>query len=261
MSEAGTMNLQCMVDLARAYKAGPQIARVLSEQWCKRELYCPACDSDHLEQTKANTPAVDFACPKCKQLFQLKSRRGWNPRKIPDAGYDAMLRAIGADKTPNLLVLQYSSTWLVENLLLIPRVFFTKSVIEKRSPLGPNAERAGWVGCNILLAQIPSDGKVAVVADGVAIPELRVREEFSRVRKLAEVPPSMRGWTVDVLNMVRRLGKGQFTLQELYEFEHDLKALHPGNRNVRPKIRQQLQILRNMGMLEFVTPGRYMVRK
>jgi type II restriction enzyme len=189
----------------------------------------------------------------------LKSQKGWNPKKIPDAGYDAMLRAIAADRTPNLLILQYSSTWLVKNLLLIPRVFFTRSIIEKRSPLAPNARRAGWVGCNILLAEIPRDGKVAVVSDGVALPEARVRTEFSRVRKLAEVPPSMRGWTVDVLGLVRRLEKDQFTLHELYAFEDELKTLHPGNRNIRPKIRQQLQVLRDMALLEFVGEGRYVV--
>ena len=94
------MNLQCRIDLASKYKAGPQIARVLSEDWCARELYCPACDSDRLNGSKPNNPAIDFECAKCRQTFQLKSLRNWNPRKVVDAGYEAMLRAIRADKTP-----------------------------------------------------------------------------------------------------------------------------------------------------------------
>jgi type II restriction enzyme len=184
----------------------------------------------------------------------------WNPRKIVDAGYEAMLRAIRTDRTPNLLVLQYSSTWLIQNLLLIPRVFFSESVIEKRAPLSSQARRAGWVGCNILLSQIPDDGKIAVVSEGVPVLKRVVREEFSRVKRLAEILPSLRGWTVDVLNAVRRLGKSRFSLQELYESEEQLKALHPQNQNIRAKIRQQLQILRDLGLLDFISPGEYSVR-
>ena len=254
------MNLQCRIDLASGYKAGSQIARVLSEEWCKRELYCPACYCDRLSQSKPNSPAVDFACAKCQQLFQLKSLKNWNPRKIVDAGYEAMIRAIRADRTPNLLVLQYSSTWLIQNLLLIPRVFFSESTIERRNPLGPQARRAGWVGCNILLGQIPADGKIAIVSAGIPVLKQSVREEFSRVKRLAELPPSLRGWTVDVLNAVRRMGKSRFSLQELYAFEPELKSLHPQNQNVRPKIRQQLQVLRDLGLVDFISPGTYGVR-
>ena len=124
-------------------------------------------------------PAVDFNCKKCDQLFQLKSHKAWNPNKIVDAGYDAMLRAIKADRTPNLLVLQYTDSWMIQNLMLVPRVFFAESAIEKRKPLGPNAKRAGWVGCNILLNQIAADGKIAMVSSGLPIAKRRVRRSFT----------------------------------------------------------------------------------
>lgn len=253
------MNLQCRVDLASRYKAGPQIARVLSEDWCARELYCPACDCDTLTGSKPNSPAIDFECKKCEQPFQLKSSRHWNPMKVVDAGYEAMVRAIRNDRTPNLLLLQYSDTWIVQNLLLIPRMFFTESVIEKRKPLGPNARRAGWVGCNILLAEIPSDGKIQMVSAGVPARKQNVRDEFSRVKQLGELPPSLRGWTLDVLRALRQLDKTEFSLQELYGFEAQLKELHPKNQNVRPKIRQQLQLLRDLGLLRFGARGNYRV--
>ena len=82
-----------------------------------------------------------------------------------------------------------------------------------------------------------------MVANGSSVPEQKVREEFSRIRKLADVPPAVRGWTLDVLAAVRKLSKARFSLQELYELEPDLRTLHPNDRNVRPKIRQQLQVL------------------
>jgi type II restriction enzyme len=149
--------------MAAAYKTGSQIARVLSEEWCSRELYCPACDSNPILRSRTNPPAIDFTCPKCEQSFQLKSLRTWNSNQVVDAGYEAMIRAIKADKAPHLLLLQYTSEWSVANVLLIPRMFFTESTIEKRKPLGAAARRAGWVGCNILLGGIPGDGKIAMV--------------------------------------------------------------------------------------------------
>jgi len=227
---------------------------------CTRELYCPACDSNRLAASKVNTPALDFSCPECEQLYQLKGLKKWNPKKIVDAGYEAMIGSIRADRIPNLLILQYSRNWSIQNLMVIPRVFFSESVIEKRPPLGPGARRAGWVGCNILLSQIPEDGKINVVSAGREVPQRYVRDEYSRIKKLAELPPSLRGWTVDVLRVIRELRKPRFSLQDLYGFEAELKNLHPKNLNVRPKIRQQLQVLRDLGLLEFASPGNYTLK-
>jgi type II restriction enzyme len=116
------------------------------------------------------------------------------------------------------------------------------------------------VGCNILLDRIPKDGKISIVSAGLPAPQQLVRREFARIRRLVEIPPSMRGWTVEVLNIIRRLGKSRFVLQELYALEADLKALHPHNQNVRAKIRQQLQLLRDFDIIEFTRRGNYAVR-
>jgi type II restriction enzyme len=86
-----------------------------------------------------------------------------------------------------------------------------------------------------------------------------VRSEFLRVKDLSKIPPSLRGWTLDVLSVIRRLGKQDFSLQEVYGFESELKAQHPRNENVRPKIRQQLQVLRDLGMIKFAGDGRYLL--
>ncbi|MGB6333083.1 MAG: DpnI domain-containing protein, partial [Candidatus Sulfotelmatobacter sp.] len=147
---------------------------------------------------------------------------------------------------------------LVQNLMLIPRMFFSESVIE-RKPLGPNARRAGWIGCNILLSEIPSDGKITMISAGLPLNKEQVRGEFSRVKDLSKVPPSLRGWTLDVLSAIRRLGKQDFSLKEVYEFESELKALHPRNENIRPKIRQQLQVLRDLGMIKFAGDAHYLL--
>ena len=36
-----------------------------------------------------------------------------------------------------------------------------------------------------------------------------------------------------------------------------LQARHPQNNNIRPKIRQQLQVLRDKGVIEFLGRGLY----
>jgi type II restriction enzyme len=66
-----------------------------------------------------------------------------------------------------------------------------------------------------------------------------------------------RGWTLDVLNVVRALDKKEFVLQDVYAFAAQLQELHPDNRHVRDKIRQQLQVLRDLGFVEFLGHGCY----
>ena len=66
-----------------------------------------------------------------------------------------------------------------------------------------------------------------------------------------------RGWLLDVLTCVERMPDASFTLAEIYEFEDELSMKHPDNHNVRAKIRQQLQLLRDKGVIEFVQPGKY----
>ncbi|WP_425991867.1 hypothetical protein [Brevundimonas sp. TWP2-3-2] len=74
---------------------------------------------------------------------------------------------------------------------------------------------------------------------------------------LREAAPTARGWLLDVMKCVEDVGRPEFTLAEVYGFEARLAALYPGNHNVRPKIRQQLQVLRDRGWLEFGGRGTY----
>ena len=222
-------------------------------------MYCPACDADGLDAAPNNSPGIDFTCPECSVAFQLKSRRHSLANRIVDAGYAAMIRAIKSDQVPNLFLLQYSNTWSVSNMVVVPSFFVSESAIERRKPLSAVARRAGWVGCNILLDGIPTDGRIPIVANGMVSAPSEVRAAYQRARPLSTLKSQTRGWTLDVLNVVRRLGARKFTLSQVYEFEKDLEANHPNNKNIRPKIRQQLQILRDLGFLEFEKPGRYCV--
>jgi type II restriction enzyme len=250
------MNLRMDIGRAQGFKSKSQITRVVSESWANSNLYCPVCASNELEQAPNNTRAFDFVCPQCVARFQLKSCRQWDGRRIPDAGYHAMMNAILTDRNPNLVLLHYDDDWAVRNLLIVPSFFLSESAIEKRKPLAATARRAGWIGCNILLSSIPSVGKIAVIADGKEIERDEVRGKYLRAKPFASIGAAVRGWTVDVFKIVEML-PSMFTLSDVYKYEEQFADLHPRNRNVRPKIRQQLQVLRDMGMIRFLGGGRY----
>jgi hypothetical protein len=82
-----------------------------------------------------------------------------------------------------------------------------------------------------------------------------VREKFKRVKLLKELSVKERGWTLDVLNGVRSLGKQEFTNGDAYTLAGQLEKLHPDNRHVKDKIRQQLQVLRDAGLLLHIGSG------
>jgi type II restriction enzyme len=172
-----------------------------------------------------------------------------------------MVRAIMEDRTPNLYALHYQlSEWTVANVILIPRFAFPLSAIEKRKPLAETARRAGWVGCNILLHAIPPDARIKIISDGTPVAPAVVREQYARVRPLAKIRAEQRGWTLDVLNVVRSLKKTEFELADVYKSDAKLAKLHPANRHVRDKIRQQLQVLRDLGFVQFLGGGEYRLR-
>ena len=129
-----------------------------------------------------------------------------------------------------------------------------------RKPLSPIARRAGWVGCNILLSAIAPEGKLPMVTDGAVTDASTVRSLYDQVRPLSSLSVTKRGWTLEVLRLVRSLARERFSLNDLYMLEDELARLHPLNRNIRPKIRQQLQVLRDLGLVEFLGDGRYAIK-
>ncbi len=154
-----------------------------------------------------------------------------------------------------------------------------------------SARRHGLIGCNFALNRIPVEARIQVVrttaipspprsgGEGqgevarfksplsgslpaqsrgesvVIVPPEEVREKFKRVKPLKEIGVKERGWTLDVLNAIRRLvSEGRalrdpnissrsgargtrpsdsFTTADTYAFARELGQLHPDNRPVR----------------------------
>jgi hypothetical protein len=89
----------------------------------------------------------------------------------------------------------------------------------------------------------------------IITPPNEVRAQFKKVKLLKELSAKERGWTLDVLNGVRGLGKKEFSNTDAYTLAGQLEKLHPDNRHVRDKIRQQLQVLRDAKLLIHVSSG------
>lgn len=244
--------------VGKDYISNSQKIRAISESWVASEGFCPAC-AGHLEPSKNNSRVLDFLCMNCPEEYELKSKAGEFPRKITDGAFNSMMSRIAVPNSPHFFFLGYGREYLeVKNFLVVPSYFFQPTTIEKRKPLAPTARRAGWVGCNILLDQIPEAGKIHYVRNGSEIPHESVLGAWRRTAFLSELTSiESRGWTLDVLSCIERIAQAEFSLDEVYRFEDDLSNRHPNNNFVKDKIRQQLQVLRDKGYLEFVTRGKY----
>ena len=233
------------------YKSNSQAIRILSESWLSENMYCPCCGNIVLKKFENNQPVADFYCENCKEQFELKSSGKKIENKIVDGAYATAIDRVNSKTNPDLFVLQYSG-YEVRNLVVVPKYFFTPSIIEKRKPLSENARRAGWVGCNILYGQIPLQGKIKIITNGEIVSPEIVLKEYQKASRLNIDNIEKRGWLFDVLNCVDKISNDRFSLEDMYKFESLLKIIHPQNNNIKDKIRQQLQFLRDRGIIEFI---------
>jgi len=72
-----------------------------------------------------------------------------------------------------------------------------------------------------------------------------------------QISNMLSGWQKDVFNIIAYRLKDEFSINDIYVFESDLSKLHPNNKNIKPKIRQVLQNLRDRGLVKFVDLGLY----
>lgn len=233
--------------------------RVLTEAWVDNSVFCPNCGHLDIDKYPNNKPVADFYCRNCKEDYELKSKRNSIGKKIMDGAYSTMIERLQSSNNPNFFLLNYNLQRLeVLNFFVIPKHFFVPEIIEQRKPLSPTAERAGWIGCNILLNSIPQTGRIFFVRNGRIAPKSNVLAEWKKTLFLREENGvSAKGWLLDIMRSIEKLGKPEFTLADIYAFECELGKLHPENMHIKDKIRQQLQVLRDKGYLDFISKGKY----
>lgn len=250
------LSLQPMF-LAR-YRSLSQQARAITEDWAENNFYCPNCLEPRVSRERPGTKVIDFQClnSSCSQTYQLKSQKQPFGKMITDAAYGPFLKAIEERAVPNLVLLQYDRSRLrVINVEVIPRFFLSQSSVIPRKPLSALAKRAYWVGCSISLERLPEDARVQIVRDEKVENPEKVQQKYRKFASLWN--RRERGWTADVLKCVREIAKPTFSLKDVYAFEGRLQGLYPKNAFVKAKIRQQLQVLRDLKVLKFKGQGRY----
>jgi len=251
------MNLHFNTKLAEGYSSNSQIARILTEQWVKENSYCPCCGELQLNEFENNSPVADFYCIKCLEEFELKSKNGKLSNTIADGAYATMIERINSNNNPNFFFLTYTKEWSVNDFLIIPKQFFSPEIIIKRAALSETAKRAGWVGCNIDISKVADAGKVFLIKNSQIINQEIVTETFNKTLFLRTQKKESKGWILDTLACVDAIKKECFSLDEIYKFEEKLRLKYPQNNFIKDKLRQQLQLLRDKGIIEFVGRGQY----
>lgn len=77
-----------------------------------------------------------------------------------------------------------------------------------------------------------------------------IQEFKTKVNSMQKPMPTKRdlvGWLETVYDM---LPNGEFKNEDVYQFQSTFQAKFPNNKNIKAKIRQQLQFLRDMGLIE-----------
>jgi len=96
-----------------------------------------------------------------------------------------------------------------------------------------------------------------LVKDSKQINKDFVKEAFSKTIFLREKNDQAKGWIIDIMKCIDSISGTNFSLDDVYKFENILRLKHPQNNFIKDKIRQQLQILRDKGIIEFIGRGQY----
>ncbi len=220
-------------ELATPYESGAQSARVFTEQWAGAHLFCPNCGDIPLGKHPNNSPVADLFCRTCGEDYELKAKKGRHGRSVPDGAYSTMCERLDSATNPNLALMNYDlARYRVTDLFFVPKQFFVKSIIRERPPLAPTARRAGWVGCNIMVGEVPEAGRIFLVRDGEPAPKALVLEQWKSTLFLKDQTGAARGWLIEVMKCVDALGTDRFTLSDVYDQEERLRQLYPNNNNV-----------------------------
>jgi len=242
--------------LADGYKSKSQIARVTTEAWVLQNVSCPNCDLP-LNEYPANQKSKDVFCNLCDSEFQIKSSKKRFSEKITGAEYNTTLNSVRNGNHPSLMLLFYDENSMrVVDFEIIHYSFLKENCIIPRKPLSPSAKRRGWQGCLISICDVPKIARIFIVKDGSINNTEKAIEKWKASNTATRYSIESRGWLSDVLSIIDKQSS-TFDLDDLYAYENHFIKLHPSNNNIQAKIRQQLQIIRDMGMLEFIERGKY----
>ena len=113
-------------------------------------FYCPSCGNSNASPFPANSPVADFFCPSCSEQYELKSQKRAFGAEVLDGAFRTMCERLAASDNPNLLLLNYDLARLaVTNVVLVPKQFFVREIIQERKPRWP-PRRAAPDGASVI---------------------------------------------------------------------------------------------------------------
>ena len=147
--------------------------------------------------------------------------------------------------------------------VLIEEADTVKQVRKDFSTLFENREETSPLTAEILedaysiLSKIPPEKARPEFRE--AEKELRQRIEELEIYEggTESIVQGLSGWKRSVFQILNEISKSTFDLDEVYAFENKLAKEYPDNKFIKDKIRQQLQVLRDLGLVEFLERGKY----
>ena len=112
-----------------------------------------------------------------------------------------------------------------------------------------------------MLDSIPNSGKIFYIKDGKKEDKNKILDDWNQTSFLKQSTNlKAKDWLLDIIKCIDKIDKNNFTLNDIYQFENNLKIKHPENNNIQAKIGQQLQFLRDKDYLKFESRGKYKLK-
>jgi len=158
-----------------------------------------------------------------------------------------------ANLTNGGLLNNYEYGVYLKDIKLVSKVVSDFNLISNNENTG-NVKLSDIKAVRELLSKIPK-------SDSLKLPkyEIETPEKNLDIIEISEdiILSSLKGWKMEVFKCLQDIPSQIFTLNEINKFEYKLKAIYPSNNNILAKIRQQLQYLRDLGLIEFLGNGLY----
>lgn len=131
------------------------------EQLIAKYVPCPKCKTGKLCLLRQNFKCADVICDFCGFLAQVKSK---HVQELPDRFDGVIPGAAWKPQEERMNAGIYFSLYIVladaddnAKIFFIPQELQTREMFQPRKPLGPNAQRAGWQGFNIVCSEALGD--------------------------------------------------------------------------------------------------------
>ena len=110
--------------------------------------------------------------------------------------------------------------------------------------------------CRLDFRGVPTDALIELVTQDRELTPAQLGCAWTSAVSYAAVRPEKRQWLFETMRLVEQSPQ-EFSNQDLYRHLDELRATDDTNDNIDAKLRQQLQILKKLGKIERIAPGKW----